>query len=266
MRNFVKGMSAFAAVALTAGVLLLAVGWAMGGRPGVSLQWNGGHPALTQNEQHGAGRAAAASAGTQTLEPGSAFTALALDVSGAQVDIRTGDKAGLAVSGTDAYTSEVKNGTWTIASDNHTFSDTVRFTVTLPAGTQLDSAQLRIGAGALTAQGLSCGTAALSVGAGTMTLTDFACTGDATLEVGMGTLDVTGTLGGRTAVDCGMGKAALHAARPAAFGYAVDCGLGSVAVDGRRYSGVSKDVSVNAGAAVFFNIRCGMGAVTVDFT
>lgn len=195
---------------------------------------------------------------------------LDIEIGGGRVIIQTGEACDLRVKGSPRYESNLSDGEWEIYTKDSWNTginwDDVVFTITLPADTVLDEISLTIGAGTLTADALSCHEADLKVGAGTMTLKDFVCSGDCEIDVGMGTLLIDGgSLAQITEIDCGMGDIKLKLERPASYGYAVSGGMGSVSIDGSKYAGMSIDAKQNTGADTFYQIKCGMGSVQLEF-
>lgn len=212
----------------------------------------------------GAGRRDAAAHGANV--PDGDIRALSVDVGAATVYIGSGSGYDLQVEGGPAYTSELANGVWKVRTDKLTGDrSNVVFRITVPQGTQLQSAQLTIGAGSMYIDTLSCASALLEVGAGKLEAAGLRASGDVQLEAGLGAMTVSGELLGRTQIDCGMGSVKLSLARPASYGYSVSCGMGSVLVDGSRYAGFSSDASHNPDAATFFELNCGMGSVELSF-
>lgn len=195
---------------------------------------------------------------------------LDIEIGGGRVIIQSGDSCDLRVEGNPRYESNLSDGEWEIYTNDDWNAgirwDDVVFTITLPADTVLDEISLTIGAGTLTADALRCCEADLKVGAGTMTLKDFVCTDECEIDVGMGTLTVDGgALSQYTEIDCGMGTVKLKLERPASYGYAVSGGMGSVSIDGSKYAGMSIDAKQNTDADTFYQIKCGMGSVELEF-
>ncbi|MEG0768488.1 MAG: hypothetical protein RSG59_01090 [Ruthenibacterium sp.] len=277
MRKFVKGFCSFGgALAVIGGVLLL-VGLLMGGRAvDLSLGWDNG-PKLYQTDiadeiaqDIGAGRKNTPhSAYPPALE--GEITSLSIELGAADVTVQSGEKYNLELDDASfVYTSTVNSNVWRIANTGiHLWrqSRAPHFIITVPRGVVLENLSLSIGAGTLTADGLSCKASELRVGLGTMKLTDFTTEGPCQMTVGMGALTLDGALNGHTSVDCGMGEAKLLLARPAEYGYAVKCGMGKAEVDGHRQSGgrFSSQPHTNAKASCFFDVRCGMGTAKVQF-
>ena len=109
-------------------------------------------------------------------------------------------------------------------------------------------------------------TVRLSTGMGSMKLQGLACTEKAEIDVGMGSIELEGSLAGNIRVDCGMGSAELRIPRPEAYGYRIDCGLGSIELGESSFGGLGTDAAENTDAPTVFDLECGMGAIDVIFT
>ncbi len=209
--------------------------------------------------------AAAPTEDLSIVTPTATPTGLDLDVSGGSVTLQAGDSWQLAVRGTTNFTTAMDRGTWEIDCHRLSAGQEVTFVVTYPTGTQLRELELAIGAGELIADGLACQSADLSVGAGRMTLTGITVSGECDIEVGLGTLDLAGSLARGTDIECGMGIVRCTLARPAEYGYSVEEAMGTVKIDGQSYSGLGTEVVHAPRAAVQFDIECGVGTVEVQF-
>ena len=85
--------------------------------------------------------------------------------------------------------------------------------------------------------------------------------------MGMGSIELEGSLAGNIRVDCGMGSAELRISRPEAYGYRIDCGLGSIELGESSFGGLGTDAAAeNTDAPTVFDLECGMGAIDVIFT
>ncbi len=203
--------------------------------------------------------------GWSIVTPTATPTGLDLEVDGGSVTLQAGDAWQLAVRGTTNFTTAMDKDTWEINCRRLPAGQEVAFVITYPTGTQLRELELAIGAGELTADGLACQSADLSVGAGRMTLTGLAVSGPCDIEVGMGILDLSGSLARGTDIECGMGIVRCTLARPAEYGYSVEDAVGTVKIDGQSYSGIANEAVHNPHAAVQFDIECGIGTVEITF-
>ena len=109
-------------------------------------------------------------------------------------------------------------------------------------------------------------TVRLSTDIGSLELHGISCTEKAEISVGMGSVELEGSLAGGIRVDCGMGSAELRIPRPADYGYRIQCGMGSVELGEDSFGGLGADTAENTGAPTVFDLECGMGAIEVIFT
>ncbi|NCC08828.1 MAG: hypothetical protein EOM30_12555 [Clostridia bacterium] len=254
-------------ILLAVGLALGLAGFAMGGRPQVDVEWNSLAPHLVAKkivtEQYAVSRE------EKTTQNTSDIKNLDIELGGAEVTIKTGDAFGVQATDSDRYKEYFDGDTYHVIYDKgvrfwEDMSANAQYTITVP-NYEYDDVQLTIGAGKMTVDGISCKTAVLEAGAGTLDVTNFKCTEDSTLTVGMGTLDYTGTLLGANSIECGMGKVNLTLATPADYGYTVDCGLGSVSIGNNNYSGIAAEVAINTQSDNVYNVDCGMGTVKIKF-
>ena len=181
--------------------------------------------------------------------------------------IKTGDTFSIQTTGDPKYSDYYDNDTYHIETDSewnllNNVKSNISFTITVP-NYEYNNVNLEIGAGTMSADGISCKTANLSAGAGSMNMTNFKCTEKSSISVGMGTFDYSGTLLGASSIECGMGTIKLSVDAPEDYGYSVSCGMGSVIIDNAKYSGIS-EVTKNTSSSTVYTIECGMGTVKMD--
>ena len=138
-------------------------------------------------------------------------------------------------------------------------------TVTVPADLTLRELEVSVGAGSLSMSGISCEEGSFSVGAGEIVLDSVTVTREADFEIGMGSLTFSGTLSGKTKVECGVGSVDINAANPGDYGYAIELAGGSVVIGDETYAGLGQEVQRNPGAAVQYEVECGLGEVNILF-
>lgn len=281
MTKFIKTLLSIAGGCLALGIVLAVVGLCLGGRlTSIRVGWDNG-PRVYYTDAFadgGSGRFQADTSDAPSVSaasslpgavPTDAVQKLEVDISTARVVIQLGDAYDLQVSGSPRYESTVSGGAWKIETTGDWQLrnwDNVKFFITVPRDVVFDEVELSIGAGTLKAEGIACHTADLEVGAGEMTVKNLACTQKSSLDVGMGTLTIDGgSLDGRNEISCGMGSAEVTVVRPADYGYAVETGMGAVSIDDHSHSGMGVELESNRGAATFYDIDCGMGAVTITF-
>jgi hypothetical protein len=163
--------------------------------------------------------------------------------------------------------------------------NTVHVAVSIPAGTILEKAEITTNAGTVDAgSGLSAEkldfeidagklmakhiTASeeleIEVGAGQAELSDFTA-GELNAECGMGEIDLQGTAEGDVSAECGMGQITLElSGSESDYNYEISCGVGDVTVNGREYSGLSHEVSLDNGAEKEVSLDCGIGEICVQ--
>ncbi len=252
---------------LAVGVAIALAGFVMGGRAQVDIMWNKFAPrivtkSIATTTQPTAGRTddtAAVSGDIKNLD---------FSIGGAKVTIKTGDTFSIQTTGDPNYSDYYDNDTYHIKTDSEwnllrNAKSNVSFTITVP-DYEYNNVNLEIGAGTMSADGISCKTANISTGAGKMDITNFKCTEESSINVGMGTFEYSGTLLGANAIKCGMGTIKLSVDAPEDYGYSISCGMGSVSIGSAKYSGIS-DVSKNTSNSTVYNIDCGMGTVDMKF-
>ena len=201
---------------------------------------------------------------------------LRLDLGAAEAFIREGSEFSLTTTGYGEgdCRSTVENGVWRV-SDKGTkdlffglgirnFFRGRKVVLTVPAGSEFRELRLNIGAGTVMGEALRTEKAVLSVGAGQMTLVNFASR-ESEMKCGMGEIKLDGELSGKCHIDCGMGSISARLAPLAQYGYSLSVGMGDVKVGDNGFTGISGRHKMNAGADNFFNINCGMGAVSISF-
>ena len=214
MRGLTKFLCSVASTCLAIGIVLSIIGLVMGGKPtNINFKWHNG-PRLVYTDMgrnSGAARTEEIQTGVNySSEKSAEIHSLQLDVGGAAVQIKNGEKFDLLVTGTNSYTAEIDEGVWEIESDWSNLAGNVTFTVTVPKDFSFEEISLHIGAGTLEASALRCQTADVEVGAGKMTLHNFSASKKSDFEVGMGALNLDGELLGRINIDCGMGSVNLN--------------------------------------------------------
>lgn len=295
-----KKVLVIAAILVLAGAMLALTGFAMGARPSdmvtVSIGplrihshhglWNmffsvddsdertaaasavtPDAPVKESASSSAASSASASSSAPQTEAPASSsaspiykYHSLEVDAGACSVVIQPGDDF---VVTSDTQTCSVKNDGGKLEVESpHLMSGEI--TITVPRDVTLRDLEVSIGAGSLTVTDVACEKGDFEVSAGEMKLENVTITRESSFEVGMGTLEFSGSLTGKTDVECGMGTVTLNAARPADFGYEIEVGGGTVTLDGTSYSALGGKYVENRGAATFFEIECGMGEVTVE--
>lgn len=194
--------------------------------------------------------------------------ALDVQLGGVKVELQPGESWALRTEGLRVRcNSVIANGVWHISNQDSSLVNLPggKVIITYPVRLPLRQLTLQIGAGSLVSGPLCCQQADIEVGAGSMTLDDLLVQGRCRLQVGMGSLQMQGSLQQGAKIDCGMGSVKCRLERPASYGYAVNCGVGTVRVDGHNHSGLGSEAVVDRDAPVQYKINCGMGEVLVNF-
>lgn len=261
MKRFSKGLFSFAGACLIIGLVMCVIGFALGGRAQNMSLWRNGPEFFHFNYDsiafwgHGSHGGATGAGRTEALSSAQAadVSALDIDVDACSVQLQEGDAFTVAASadgaGVPEYHWGTDGGTFYLRTDdaNASLWKDVTFTVTVPRGTVFRTVRLSTGMGSMKLQGL-------------------ACTEKAEIDVGMGSIELEGSLAGNIRVDCGMGSAELRIPRPEAYGYRIDCGLGSIELGESNFGGLGTDAAENTDAPTVFDLECGMGAIDVIFT
>ena len=188
------------------------------------------------------------------------YHSLKVDAGACSVVIQPG---GDFVVTSDTQTCSVRNDDGTLEVESpHLMSGEI--TITVPRGVTLRELEVTIGAGSLTVTDVACEQGEFEAGAGEMKLENVTITRESSFEVGMGALEFSGSIAGKSDIECGMGTVDIASARPESFGYEIEVGGGTVTLDGRSYTALGGKYTENRGAATFFEVECGMGTVTVE--
>ena len=163
--------------------------------------------------------------------------------------------------------------------------DEQKITLTVPKAALLDSAlfefgaaeismeeigakklYVTVGAGDLTADKITATELAkFTVGAGNFSAEDVVLT-DATLECGVGQMNVSGTFDGNTKAECGVGAMALTVCgEQEQYRGALNCGLGEIDFGTISIEGSGNKTYGTSSAERRMDIKCGIGEVDVRF-
>lgn len=130
---------------------------------------------------------------------------------------------------------------------------------------QADSISLQVGAGQAVIGTMNAKEADLDTGAGELIIQDACVTDNLDLDIGMGNVEIYGTVSGDLNADCGMGNLLMQlTGSEEDHSYNVDCAMGGVTVGSRTYSALGNNKEWGNGDG-FFDIDCSMGNVTILF-
>lgn len=107
----------------------------------------------------------------------------------------------------------------------------------------------------------------ISVGAGEFKNSGSITAIETDLEVGAGTMDLTGLDAREISGECGMGTMDLKiSGQKSDYSYTLECGIGSIQIDGDEYSGLAQEKQIdNPGAKKYIDLECGIGTINVEF-
>ena len=126
-------------------------------------------------------------------------------------------------------------------------------------------ASLQIGGGEVDVDGITCNKLYGSIGAGELNF-DHAAVQDGNFAVGVGALDYSGSIGDKLTADCSMGEADFHlTGGESDFNYKVSIAAGDVTIGSQSFSGIGVDRTIDNQAEKSMELNCAMGSLSVDF-
>ena len=171
----------------------------------------------------------------------------------------------------------------TLKASANTIDDST-VTLYVPAGCQLASLSVELGAGQITLENIDAARQDLTVGAGQINIKDMQAE-NMTVEVGMGELVATdiivdtlnaevgmghmlvkGAINKDANIECAMGSVEVECqgARED-FNYEIDGALGEVVIGNKQYAGVTQEQKINNNASKDMRLECAMGSLVIDF-
>ena len=275
-------MKAAAACAVFGAVFCI-LGFMLGGKPtGVQLSWENGRPRVEYKSAgldellvgeaplFSAGRGGENTSGKEQSAQGGSVTfteelhSMDIELGGVQLYLKTGDSWNVTVENTKKYRAYAEAGVLHVSCFEDDLLETAAvFTVTYPKDALLREVDIQLGAGSLEAESFVCSELELEVGAGDAVLQNVEVDRSCEITVGIGSVELNGSLLGETGIECGMGNVSCRLYGVEDYDYEVDCGMGSVRLDDREYSGIAVEDSRRTGAAVRYEIECGMGSVEI---
>lgn len=284
MRIVTRNILKFAGIACLAGVILIAVSYAFGG------------------SNHNGSKVYDLDL---TNEYKKDIHTIDVDLSFGNLSIEEGDSFCIRTFNVNkkTFTSEVKDGVWTIGdagkkkgmhlwdvitSDapivnigkNHEVNKVI---LTVPKGVTLEELDITLGAGNATLNNLlvkdfdlevGAGNmegdniqvkqyASIEVGAGNLEVTNFNGK-DVELECGIGDLDISGNIIGDSSATTGMGSIEITLDKPQTeYEFDVECGLGDVTINDREYHFTTDSKVYGERANNYFDLECGMGDIEI---
>ncbi len=143
----------------------------------------------------------------------------------------------------------------------------LKATLTVPYNVFFENITLEIGMGEFESKmPLKCKRSTINVGLGSCSLEDFSVTDYFETECDMGSLAIQGTIDGTSKIQCGMGTVELITqGNPDDYNYKTQVGMGSVQIGDKTFEGLSNKERFSSTAKNYFDIDCGMGAITISF-
>lgn len=143
----------------------------------------------------------------------------------------------------------------------------LKATLTVPYNVFFENITLEIGMGEFESKiPLKCKRSTINVGLGSCSLEDFSVTDYFETECDMGSLTIQGTIDGTSKIQCGMGTVKLITqGNPDDYNYKTQVGMGSVQIGDKTFEGLSNKERFSSAAKNYFDINCGMGAITISF-
>lgn len=156
--------------------------------------------------------------------------------------------------------------------------------IKIPKGSYFEEAEVKVGAGVLELTDMNVKELEAHIGAGEVVMRriqaeEFAAevnagnlrakeisSVNAELSVDLGECIYEGSISGNLEADCDMGNLDIVlTGSEAEHNYVIECDAGNIDIGDRSVSGVSAEKVIDNGAASNFEIKCGLGNITVDF-
>ncbi len=131
---------------------------------------------------------------------------------------------------------------------------------------EADTLNLSIGAGKMNIDRINVREADVEVGAGEFVADEMNISGYIDLNVGMGNVNLYGTIEGDMDAECGMGSLAiLLTGSQEDHNYVVECSMGDTTIGDSSYSGLANEKTIANNSSSDFDIECSMGSVVIVF-
>lgn len=123
----------------------------------------------------------------------------------------------------------------------------------------------KIGAGEAILEAVEAESFIAEINAGELTAKNISCI-DAELEVDLGECIFEGSISGNLEADCDLGNPEMDlTGSEKEHNYVVECDAGNIDLNDRSLSGVSAEKVIDNGAESNYEIKCGLGNITVEF-
>lgn len=125
--------------------------------------------------------------------------------------------------------------------------------------------EINLGAGQIRADQMQAEKANLTVGAGEIVLENVQFT-DMKAQVGAGSCRVQGSIKGNVEADCAMGNIVLSPeGQKSDFNYEIMCVTGNITIEEEKYSGLTKEQTIENHAGKNMELDCAMGNIRIAF-
>ncbi|MBR2721348.1 MAG: DUF4097 family beta strand repeat protein [Clostridia bacterium] len=210
------------------------------------------------------------------------IAALRIEISGSTLHVKSGDALSLESNISDLSVKQSKQ-TLTVREPRRIFGNSAGgvVTLTLPQGASFSDVEITVGAGVLTLESMTARELSLELGAGRAEITGLTVTDECSLEsgtgsvifkdcnlndaefdLGVGKLEFSGILNGRSEFNCGVGNVDVRLTGVKDdYSLIASRGIGSITVDG---ASVADRQTVGTGGRRI-EINGGVGTVNVTF-
>ena len=193
-------------------------------------------------------------------------------------------------SGHGSFDAYVKNGTLYIEGfkKNKLFGSDINNNeaiIYIPKGAVFRQINVEAGAGRIELRDIKADLLDAEIGAGEMILGE-ASVEELNLEIGMGRFEgfdihannveisvgmgesvYSGSISGDLHAECDLGNMALTLeGKETDHNYQIECSAGNINLDGRTFTGLGAEKSINNGESSNFDIECNMGNIDIEFT
>lgn len=213
---------------------------------------------------------------------GNNFTSLSVNISAAELELKTGEKFGIETN--HRYLTYKENGDILKISETRPFFTShsgMKVILTIPEENVFDYADINAGAGSVTIDDLRASSLKIELGAGELKAGRLDASdkaeidggagsvtisggrlNNADIDMGVGELNLTGELSGKSSIDYGVGETNLVLiGEEDDYKIELDKGIGEAWLDGKKMS----DDSVYGAGKSFIEIDGGIGELSITF-
>lgn len=122
-----------------------------------------------------------------------------------------------------------------------------------------------VGAGNAEIGEITAGTVSIEAGAGEIIIDNISAR-ELQAEAGAGNIQVVGSVDGNIDIECGMGNVELLLKGEAeSYNYQIESALGNLSIDGSEYGGIINERNINNGSSRVIDIECATGNIDISF-